>query len=378
MTWAFLDDHANEHSKQEKIGGAACWYWACGLMYCRRKEDERRRLGERVDFISTAAALTLYADSKARAHITAIVRVNLWEAVDGGYIVHDYHDVYGRKVTPPAEDQQNQPAADQQSQLTPAQLAARRQGGRARAAQASRGPAARFQQSQQPPTSRASSKEPASRASGSGSDSGPGSDLSLKAAAEDLSGSRAETPCPVAAAPTAIGETRVRIPCPKDLALTADQVATLETSGIPGYAVTATTTRFVSKAIADPEDMRTLVAWRKALAAAVAGDWNDVNRRPRPPGEQPSRGPRGAFGGPSQDWPSDADISLREKVRNGAYGSDLQTKLELGQLDAPLARKLIRDLKQQAEDRRREREDSGLVAAGGTLGGMLAKLAGAP
>jgi hypothetical protein len=184
MTWAFLDDHGHENDKLLQIGGAAAWYWACGLMYCRRKQAERAQKGERFNFIPSFAAKALYADTKASTHIKAIVRVGLWVETEGGYLVHDYKVVYGTDGT----DATAAPAAPAESKLTPSQL-----GGRARAVQASRvggrfqpaGPAER-----QPNSSRLDQPPPATHALGSGS--GSGSDpKENKEIAEDLTGYRA-------------------------------------------------------------------------------------------------------------------------------------------------------------------------------------------
>jgi hypothetical protein len=328
MTWAFLDDRAHEHPKQVEIGGAAAWYWSCGLMYCRRLEEDRTRRGERVDFIPRAAALVLYADPKAKQHVAAIVRVGLWDEVEGGYVVHNYEKVYGRKALPPDPH----PAGPAGHQPTPSQL-----GGKARAAGASRAPGGRFVKCQpagpaghQP----AGPAAPAPRASGSGSDPGSGSDLSRKAAAEELEANRAREPAAAAAAPAADS----KIPCPPDLRLTDAQIGTLRTALIPEYAITAVTTAFVAKATADESDKRTLVGWRKALAAAVSGDWNNPSRRPLPPDAEPSRGPRRALGGTSQDWPTDDGLRLREAIRSGQHGEKLKQRLELGHPGGPRRR----------------------------------------
>lgn len=134
MSWAFTDDHANESELLQGIGGAAAWYYTCGDCYCRRKEHERRKAGARLDFIPSTAALVLFPDAKAKAHVAAIVRVGLWLQVEGGYVVLNYAVKYGHETTVAA------PSTAPALKPTPAQL-----GGQARAAQASRGPAGTFQ-----------------------------------------------------------------------------------------------------------------------------------------------------------------------------------------------------------------------------------------
>ena len=87
-----------------------------------------------------------------------------------------------------------------------------------------------------------------------------------------------------------------KVPCPPaPEVLTPEQRATLETSGIPGWAIEAIAADFAARYAADPDDRRTLVAWRKCASRAVSGDWNNPNRRPRKPEPggtpPPRRGP---------------------------------------------------------------------------------------
>ena len=65
--------------------------------------------------------------------------------------------------------------------------------------------------------------------------------------------------------------------------MTDAQIATLEVAGVPDWAVKVITIRFVGKAVAAPDDGRTLTAWRKCLFVAVSGDWNNAEKRPRAP-----------------------------------------------------------------------------------------------
>lgn len=134
MTWGFTDDHANENEALQDIGGAAAWYGTCGDLYCRRKEVERRKVGARLDFIPTTAAFTLFPDAKAKAHVAALVRVGLWQPVEGGFVIVGYAEKYGHAAAV------NAPVSAPPLKPTPSQL-----GGQARAAQASRGPAGKFQ-----------------------------------------------------------------------------------------------------------------------------------------------------------------------------------------------------------------------------------------
>lgn len=84
MSWVRIDDHANEHPKLLSAGAAACWLWACGLMYCNRQKV-------RTGVVPSAVLPTLGVEG-ARKLAERLVAVGLWEPIDGGYRVHDYHE----------------------------------------------------------------------------------------------------------------------------------------------------------------------------------------------------------------------------------------------------------------------------------------------
>jgi hypothetical protein len=78
-----------------------------------------------------------------------------------------------------------------------------------------------------------------------------------------------------------------KVSCPKELRLTDDQFESLRMdSGIPAWAIEQSTAAFIANYIADPNDTRQLVHWRKCLAKAIIGDWRDPNRRPKKPEEE--------------------------------------------------------------------------------------------
>lgn len=79
--------------------------------------------------------------------------------------------------------------------------------------------------------------------------------------------------------------------CPKGLELTADQLERLRADGVPDYAVTAGTNRFLGKA--GNYEPRTVGAWRNSLFTAVQGMWMDPKQRPKSPDSfsKPSQGP---------------------------------------------------------------------------------------
>ena len=85
MSWARLDDRANEHRKQLLAGPEACWMWSCGLMYANRQDA-------RDGFIPEPMLAMLYPFTKPKKLAAKLVEVGLWEVVPGGYLIHGYHD----------------------------------------------------------------------------------------------------------------------------------------------------------------------------------------------------------------------------------------------------------------------------------------------
>lgn len=85
MSWARLDDRANEHRKQLAAGAEACWLWACGLMYTNRQP-------QRDGFIPEQMLPMLYplAPKRRQQLCAKLVEVGLWDKVAGGYQVHDF------------------------------------------------------------------------------------------------------------------------------------------------------------------------------------------------------------------------------------------------------------------------------------------------
>lgn len=86
MAWVLLDDHFNDHPKAVEAGPIACWLFCCGLMYCRRHHTN--------GFIPHAAVSTLGLQVKTQQSATKLVIARLWDAVDGGYRVHGYLELY--------------------------------------------------------------------------------------------------------------------------------------------------------------------------------------------------------------------------------------------------------------------------------------------
>lgn len=101
MSWVRIEDRAPEHRKQLAAGPAACWLWLCGLAYANRQPQHD-------GFIPSAALPLLGCGARAAKEAARLVDVGLWERVEGGWWIHDYHEY----------------------QLTPDQLSARAAAGR--------------------------------------------------------------------------------------------------------------------------------------------------------------------------------------------------------------------------------------------------------
>ncbi len=166
MSWVFVDDHASEDEQFCAAGGLASWYHVCAHSYCRRKEHLRQPAGEALDFVPDTNAQGLYArytPAQARACIKELLRVGLWEQVEGGYVLTDYMRRYHEKagsITPSAGAPDYTPPEHPSPRQTRNQL-----GGLTRASQAQRGPAGRFQPrqpttSQTPPASTSLGDQP--------------------------------------------------------------------------------------------------------------------------------------------------------------------------------------------------------------------------
>lgn len=81
-----------------------------------------------------------------------------------------------------------------------------------------------------------------------------------------------------------------KVPCPPDLRLLDSQIATLETSLVPRWAVEVLMAGFVGKYQGATSDRRTVDDWRKGMWTAVNGNWNDPSKRPKKPPDDPELG----------------------------------------------------------------------------------------
>lgn len=83
MSWAKLDDRANEHRKQLAAGAEACWLWACGLMYANRQDA-------RDGFIPDEMLSLLYPFRGVKKLASRLVSVGLWVRTERGFLIHEF------------------------------------------------------------------------------------------------------------------------------------------------------------------------------------------------------------------------------------------------------------------------------------------------
>lgn len=94
MAWVKLDDHFAEHPKIATAGPLAGWLHVCALCYCNRHLTDgfipARVLGTLVDF--TGINDEANGEAKPKQLASVLLAVGLWEAAEGGYLIHDYLD----------------------------------------------------------------------------------------------------------------------------------------------------------------------------------------------------------------------------------------------------------------------------------------------
>jgi len=90
--WARLDDALLDHRKILEAGrsfgrngrAAALGFYAAGLLYANKHLTD--------GYLSTAVVEELRFVEKPLAAAAAMVKAGLWDAVEGGFRVHDFHD----------------------------------------------------------------------------------------------------------------------------------------------------------------------------------------------------------------------------------------------------------------------------------------------
>lgn len=83
MTWAKIDDHANEHPKLLKAGAKASWLWACALMYANRQRPKTGRIPKEM--------VTVLYPGVGKREAKRLVDVGLWLDEGDHYQIHEYY-----------------------------------------------------------------------------------------------------------------------------------------------------------------------------------------------------------------------------------------------------------------------------------------------
>ncbi len=84
MPWVRLDDQFPDHPKIDQAGPLAGWLYVCGLAYCNRQLTD--------GFIPKGTMPRLSSVPSPAKHAAALVAAGLWDIVEGGWQIHDYHD----------------------------------------------------------------------------------------------------------------------------------------------------------------------------------------------------------------------------------------------------------------------------------------------
>jgi hypothetical protein len=91
VSWARLDDDANDSEKLVALSDAAWRMYGCGLIHCNRKLTDGFIAAAKIHTFGVKAKnKEAVADELCRSLVPG--KGPLWEKVDGGYRVHDYLD----------------------------------------------------------------------------------------------------------------------------------------------------------------------------------------------------------------------------------------------------------------------------------------------
>jgi hypothetical protein len=84
MAWVKIDDQSPRNNKMLKAGPAACWLWVCAIAHAQSQLTDGFVSFEALPMIGVSGAVKRLAET--------LVGVGLFDQVEGGYRVHDYHD----------------------------------------------------------------------------------------------------------------------------------------------------------------------------------------------------------------------------------------------------------------------------------------------
>lgn len=83
MAWIRVESSVARNRKFVKAGPGPSWLWLCGLAYCQEGLTDGFIPTEAIDFLGVKSA---------RHMVKHLVSAGLWDAIDGGWQVHDYLD----------------------------------------------------------------------------------------------------------------------------------------------------------------------------------------------------------------------------------------------------------------------------------------------
>lgn len=307
MSWAKMDDRANEHEKLLDAGAEACWLWACGLMYCNRQQKKTGRIPKAI--VHKGMLYPGLGEEQARR----LVDVGLWHDEDSVYQVHDYYgwnpELRDKRAEAGRQGGKNSGKARREAKVEakPKQIASDERSKTEAKVEAEQEANTKQpddvtgSKTEAPPEPRAQTRAYAGTDARGIHPTPPHPDQSETTTTETCQDDRASGTHPV----VVVGASGAKVPCPKDLQLTEDQRATLAiTPGIQDWAIDALTQRFVGNFRSDLDDLRPLTTWRKCLWQAVISDWNTPARRPRKPEPEPSSARADDTGGygRAEDW----------------------------------------------------------------------------
>lgn len=95
MTWGKFDDHMDENPKVAATHDSAFRLYVTAILYSNRSLSD--------GFIPAPMVRRLSTVAKPDKDAAALVRLGLWEPVDGGYRIHDFHDFQPTKAQVLAE-----------------------------------------------------------------------------------------------------------------------------------------------------------------------------------------------------------------------------------------------------------------------------------
>lgn len=85
MAWVKLDDQIPRHPKILAAGPSAAWLWLCSIAHAQSQLSD--------GFIAKRDfSLVGFSARDGLRYARRLVDVGLFEEVEGGYLVHDYHD----------------------------------------------------------------------------------------------------------------------------------------------------------------------------------------------------------------------------------------------------------------------------------------------